>query len=345
MVQLTPSGEVAVFVNGVDQLIPGRSEDECVAYALSLVWHSVQPGESNPYTIQEVSDFAQQQYAIETGDDYNSYGMSLAQLYDCLSRTGLQYQALPIDGNSRSSIRAALSNGCPVLVCAWEHSLYDVGLGDRIPYQWDSTPYNHCIALTGNAPDGNVYVRDTVEVGQAFPPGSQRTYDLGKMSFVSITKVIPSWIGANPMPTVSGVPTGWHDDGKTLTAPNNIVVVHGFRDFVLANQWDASNYPLEAEHGQSPLELSNPSLGNGTQQVFRWTTLEWTSSRGVFVAWVGQELLALRGLMAALQPKISDLSTQIADLQAQVTKLEASQDNAVSQLVKSDLTALLAKLP
>ena len=142
-----------------------------------------------------------------------------------------------------------------------------------------------------------------------------------------------------------GIPNGWHDDGTTLTAPNGIHVVKGFRQFVLANNWNEQNYPLEEEHGQNPLEISNTSLGSGTQQVFRWTTLEWTASRGVFVAWVGQELLALRGLMAALQPKISDLSTQIADLQAQVTKLEASQDNAVSQLVKSDLTALLAKLP
>ena len=345
MVQLTPSGEVAVFVSGVDQLIPGRSEDECVAYALSLVWHSVAPGESNPYTIQEVSDFAQQQYAIETGDDYNSFGISLAQLYDMLSRTGLHYQPIAVDGNSISNIRAALSAGCPVLVCAWEHSFYDVGLGDRIPYQWNSTPFNHCIALTGNAPDGNVYVRDTVEVGQAFPPGSQRIYDIGKMSFVSITKVIPSWIGATPMPTVSGVPTGWHDDGKTLTAPNGIKVVLGFRNFVLANNWNEQNYPLEEEHGQNPLEISNPTLGSGTQQVFRWATLEYTPAKGVFVAWVGAELLALRNLLSGMQPKLADLSKQVADLQAQVAQLQASSDTAVSQLVKTDLTALLAKLP
>jgi hypothetical protein len=97
----------------------------------------------------------------------------------------------------------------------------------------------------------------------------------------------------------SMAPQGWHDDGTTLTAPNGHKVVQGFRQFILANSWDAANWPLEEEHGQTPLELSNPSLGGGTQQIFRWTTLEWTAQRGVFVAWSGAEILALRAALAA----------------------------------------------
>src|SRR5258708_21451598 len=42
-------------------------------------------------------------------------------------------------------------------------------------------------------------------------------------------------------------PTGWHDDGTTLTAPNGVKVVHGFRDYVLAHNWDAANEPVMAE--------------------------------------------------------------------------------------------------
>lgn len=87
------------------------------------------------------------------------------------------------------------------------------------------------------------------------------------------------------------VPTGWHDDGHTLTAPNNIPVILGFRQYVLSQRWDPNNYPLAKEEAANPLESSNLSLGNGTRQTFRKSRLEWTQARGVFEGWIGQELL------------------------------------------------------
>jgi N-acetyl-anhydromuramyl-L-alanine amidase AmpD len=103
------------------------------------------------------------------------------------------------------------------------------------------------------------------------------------------------------------IPAGWKDDGTTLTAPNGVPVVRGFRDRVL-NGWDANNLPLQAEQPMNPLELSNPGLGGGTQQVFRWTVLEWNADRGVFVSWVGQELLAYRKALHDAQTQIASLS-------------------------------------
>jgi hypothetical protein len=97
------------------------------------------------------------------------------------------------------------------------------------------------------------------------------------------------------------VPTGWKDDGHTLTAPNGHRVVLGFRDYVLSHNWDAHNQPLEEEWTADPLEVSNPSLGAGQKQSFVWTTLEYTPARGVFEAWQGQELVALRVEIAALK--------------------------------------------
>jgi hypothetical protein len=89
------------------------------------------------------------------------------------------------------------------------------------------------------------------------------------------------------------VPQGWSDDGKTLSAPNGINVVLGFREYILdpSNDWPAWNWPIEAEHGANPVEQSNPSLGGGTVQTFRASRLEWTPDRGVFLGWIGQELL------------------------------------------------------
>lgn len=99
------------------------------------------------------------------------------------------------------------------------------------------------------------------------------------------------------------IPKGWQDDGTTLTAPNGHTVIQGFRDFLLHHAWDADNWPLEEEHEQTPLELSNPDLGNGTQQVFRWAVLEWRPvDNRVFVGWIGQELLKLRTLLASPPP-------------------------------------------
>jgi len=134
-----------------------------------------------------------------------------------------------------------------------------------------------------------------------------------------------------------GIPAGWKDNGTILTAPNGHTVSLGFRDYVLHHDWDANNWPLEESHGQTPLELSNPGLGGGTQQVFRTTVLEWTPSGGVFVAWVGQELLALRkqSPQNAPQPPIVtiNVSQAISSLQAMQTALQ-SMETAIQSVIK-----------
>ncbi|TMC19625.1 MAG: hypothetical protein E6J34_14955 [Chloroflexi bacterium] len=113
-----------------------------------------------------------------------------------------------------------------------------------------------------------------------------------------------------------GVPIGWTDDGTQLKPPNSeFVVVKGFRQWILAHEWDASNIPLENEQSLPQIELSNPSLGAGTRQRFRWTTLEHTEKRGVFESWTGPELLFLeRELKQLLQhpQAIPNIKTQLS---------------------------------
>lgn len=138
---------------------------------------------------------------------------------------------------------------------------------------------------------------------------------------------------------VTMVPTGWKDDGVTLTAPNGKPVIHGFRDFVLGfpGGWPAWNWPLENESHLTPLELSNPALGGGAHQPFRATLLEWTAAKGAFVCWVGQEYLALEASLAQATAQVSSLTAQVTALQAQVageqpTAAQVANDTAIAAL-------------
>ena len=134
------------------------------------------------------------------------------------------------------------------------------------------------------------------------------------------------------------VPTGWKDDGKTLTAPNGHRVILGFRDYVLSHNWDANNQPLEEEWTADPLEVSNPSLGAGQKLGFNWTTLEYTAARGVFEAWQGQEIVALRAEIVALKAA-AVIMPNVADA---VSQLEAAQ--AANGVIGTSLTKALTDL-
>lgn len=94
---------------------------------------------------------------------------------------------------------------------------------------------------------------------------------------------------------MSGVPTGWTDDGTTLTAPGGVQVVLGFRDYVLSHEWNPENYPLASEYAATSVEpLVNPGTGAGSRQDFRECSLGYTISRGVFVLWTGLEIQVLK---------------------------------------------------
>jgi hypothetical protein len=333
MVALSATREVADFLN-VDQFQPAKTQFACGFFACAIVKSMGPVGRPTTQSVTQVIDEAEQWYAQYNGDNSinNTDGMSDTQLYNLLKQIGLFYQITNKDANT---VRAWVSLGYPVIIAGREASFYDMALGDTVPYYWvtaDSLD-NHIITITGVAPDGNFLVRDPANVTNLFDPTTlrpgPRKYDAGKMQFVSATVVVPPWLPRPPagfnsltdflsndpqevaMPVV---PTGWKDDGHILTAPNGQQVTLGFRDYVLRHSWDPNNYPLEPAVGANPLEESNPSLGGGTQQVFRWTMLEWTPSRNVFVSYIGQELMTVRAERDALKAQVASLQVQVGDL-------------------------------
>lgn len=105
------------------------------------------------------------------------------------------------------------------------------------------------------------------------------------------------------------IPVGWADDGHTLTAPNKIPVVRGFRDYILANAWDPNDYPEALEYSANPVEESNVPIGPGTAQDFRMSRLGYTAKMSVYKTWLGQEYVWYKKQVATLQAQIVQLQS------------------------------------
>lgn len=310
---LTATGEVATF-RDVDQFQPAKTQFACGFFSCARVKAMAPVGQSPTQTVAEMIVEAETWYTRANGDNLlsNTAGMTLQQLYDLIVQIGLHFQASSSDVQT---LRSWLHLGYPLLVAGAETGFYDMGLGDVVPYPWKPSG-SHIIVLTGVAVDGNFLVRDPANVTSLTNPNAlrpgPRKYDARRLQLSSATAVVPSWLprppaGFDPVKNnfVPIVPTGWHDDGVTLTAPNGYRVVLGFRRYVLTRTWDATNVPLQEEQGRSPLEEANPALGAGTQQIFQRTMLEWTPRRGVFEGAMGPELLQLRSEIAALQAQLA----------------------------------------
>lgn len=96
-----------------------------------------------------------------------------------------------------------------------------------------------------------------------------------------------------PQPPPSPVPSGWHDDGTTLTASNGVVVVGDFRSWCLSNMTTLAflGLPLVAQWVD----------GDHTFQTFSCGEIRHTAAEGVFVANVGVDLTFLRQQNQAYQ--------------------------------------------
>jgi N-acetyl-anhydromuramyl-L-alanine amidase AmpD len=127
--------------------------------------------------------------------------------------------------------------------------------------------------------------------------------------------------GLQSMATIDTLPAGWIDDGKGTLKCGAFVVVRGFRDHVLAGlkdgSWNRDDVPCENEKEANPLEMSHESLGGGTRQRFKYTTLEWTKDLGVFPAYTGPELIKQEQMLAIQKSQIEVLAQQVASLKTQ----------------------------
>lgn len=127
----------------------------------------------------------------------------------------------------------------------------------------------------------------------------------------------------------SMIPSGWKDDGSTLTAPNGVKVVLGFRSYILKfpGGWDPTDWPMAPEFHADPLEYSNPSLGPGQKLICKKKVLEYTPARGVFEAWAGQEVFMLETLL-----KNAKGDTISPDIKQDLEQIEQIAQSALSKI-------------
>jgi lysozyme len=135
--------------------------------------------------------------------------------------------------------------------------------------------------------------------------------------------------------SMSNIPQGWSDDGTTLTAPNGVKVVLGFRSYVLSHAWDAADMPLAPEAGVDPVEVgySQPDGNNkGTRQIFMYSVLGYTPKRGVFQISVGREFYALLNQKPERPANVANALVQIGTIATAAKTIEALAAKAQSDL-------------
>jgi hypothetical protein len=149
---------------------------------------------------------------------------------------------------------------------------------------------------------------------------------------------------------MGGVPSGWRDDGATLTAPNGHRVVRGFRDYIIRPEslWNPSDQPLEEEREVAPyVEHHNHALGAGSRQLFLRTILRWnTPAEGVKESDAGAELQACEAELAAGQAQLAALQAATAAMHGQIATLttQLASANAANASLQAQLVTA-SKLP
>jgi hypothetical protein len=124
------------------------------------------------------------------------------------------------------------------------------------------------------------------------------------------------FLGGNTL--MNNVPPGYTDDGITMTCTNTgHKVVLGFRDYLLqqGQNWQGGD-ALEDEQGVDPVEdYYSQSPSGGSRQLFNYCELAWTSTRGVYVVGIGNELFGCRADRDKAWSDLADTRSQIAILQ------------------------------
>lgn len=211
--------------------------------------------------------------------------MAIGQFAAYCARAGIQLSA--VDGAPTSliaAIHAGISDGIPVLA--------------TIPSQWGAEPpptsgSTHVVCFYGAGAGALTAMNPWGGFAQSQPD----SWWEARLRFGQVWRVSK----------MSGVPSGWHDDGNTLTAPNGQPVVLGFRQHILNENWPAALVPVAPE-GNSEQDFSLHLAFNSATNTVEEQDGRWPSPQPPVPAHDPADL----ALIGQLQAQVSDLQAQIA---------------------------------
>jgi hypothetical protein len=180
--------EVATFVNDVSQFEAGESNSQCAAFCAAQVIYMASPGHSNPHSLNDIDQLAEQIYIKVTGGIVRPIPINPEQLKGVLSEHGMRFEEISFN---KESIDYALASGCPLIVMGVEGSF--TNLDGASPYSWNTAGINHAIILSGMEGHNGYLVRDSANW-----KGNPAIYDKGRMNLFNAIKVIPYWIEYGP---------------------------------------------------------------------------------------------------------------------------------------------------
>jgi hypothetical protein len=198
-------------------------------------------------------------------------------------------------------------------------------------YLSPADPFNpgmsHCIVFYKDAPN----TLTAMNPWEAFAQCNTDAWWASRFCFGQV------WV-LEKVATPLSIPTGWKDDGHTLTAPNGHRVVLGFRTHVLSQAWHPDNQPLEEEHSST--------------QLFDGFRLTYNPKDGVREQYLGSAVVDLdNSLNAAYKKEVQ----QTADYQALMNKygplekvneeLNAELDKAEAQIKSLSSSPAVAPQP
>lgn len=129
--------------------------------------------------------------------------------------------------------------------------------------------------------------------------------------------------------TMTQVPAGWRDDGKTLFAPPadgrpEVGVILGFREYILNHTWSPDNLPLGPEYHVAHVNEYDNTSPAGQVQLFKYSKLGYDDKSGVRLMPLGGDLVYLLVQRDGLVQQIAQLKAglPITDIRAGLTVID-----------------------